>query len=368
MHLAIDVRPFLSGSTGVGFYMQRLLSALAELPDHPTFHLFCASFKERFDPKRLPLSLRPQLVDRKIPARLLNFIWHQLRFPPVDWLLGQQIDLAHSPTPLILPSRGRQVITVHDLFFLTHPELTHSEMRRDYPRLLAASLKTADGIICVSQATRETLLARFPACENKSVAIPSGVGNEYLNPSTAAVDIPLDLPNRFLLFCGTVEPRKNLPLLLKTLLKLRRSHIAIPLVIAGSRGWGLEEYSPLRRELGEQVTELGYTPAELLPMLYQKAEALILPSLDEGFGFPVLEALACGTPAICSDIPALREVGGDQAHYFDLLKPNQLTELLSACWQGELAFNQSTARLHAAHFAWSETARSSLAFYHKVIS
>ncbi len=368
MQLAFDIRPFLSGSTGVGFYMQRLLYALAKRPDAPTCHLFSASFKERFDPLRLPASLRQQLVDRRIPARLLNPLWHYLRFPPVDWLLGQSIDLSHSPSPLILPCRGRTIVTVHDLFFMSHPELSHNEMRRDYPRLLAANLRRADGIICVSQATRAALLDRFPQAEAKSIAISSGVSDEYLAAEPAHQANLLSLPPRFILFCGTIEPRKNLPLLLRSLLALRHSGLTIPLVIAGSRGWGLEEFLHLRQELGGQVLELGYTPAELLPVLYRKATALVLPSLDEGFGFPVLEALACGTAVLCSDIPALREVGGDQARYFHLQKPHQLTELLAALWRKELPFDPANARSHAARFSWAESASATLDFYRRVLS
>lgn len=367
MHLAYDVRPFLSQATGVGHYLQRLLAALAERPDAPCCHLFSSSRKERFDPGKLPQALRPNLVDRRIPVRGLNFFWHHFRFPPVDWLLRRKIDLAHSPTPLILPSRGRSLVTVHDLFFLSRPGLARGEMRRDYPRLLAASLRRADGVLCVSQATRDALLERFPACAAKSVAILSGVGDEFL-AQTAGAAPPAGLPPRFILFCGTVEPRKNLPLLLEQLLNLRRQGIVIPLVIAGGRGWGLDDYVPLRRELGEQVVELGYTPSELLPALYRAAAALVLPSLDEGFGFPVLEALASGVPVLCSDIPALREVGGDQAAYFDLRRPEGLRDGLAALWRGELRFSPAAARRHAARFSWSATAAATMAFYRRVLS
>lgn len=368
MQLAYDIRPFLSGATGVGFYVRHLLAAIVERPAAPTCHLFTASCKERFDPARLPAPLRRQLVDRRIPVRLLNLIWHNLRFPPVDWFLGQTIDIAHSPTPLILPSRGKTVVTVHDLFFLAHPELARNEMRRDYPRLLASSVRHADGVICVSQATRAALLDRYPECAAKSIAIPSGVAAEYLDFSSPAAALPPGLPQRFIFFCGTIEPRKNLPLLLRTLLALRRKGLAIPLVIAGARGWGLGEYLPLRRELAEQVIELGYTPAELLPALYRQAAALVLPSLDEGFGFPVLEALASGTPVLCSDIPAFRETGADQAVYFALQRPEQLLELLAALWRGELPFNPGRARSHAAGFSWDRTAAATLAFYDQVLA
>lgn len=367
MHLAYDVRPFLSQATGVGHYLQRLLAALAERPDAPCCHLFSSSRKERFDPGKLPPALKPLLVDRRIPVRGLNFFWHHLRFPPVDWLLRQKVDLAHSPTPLILPSRGRSLVTVHDLFFLSRPGLARGEMRRDYPRLLAASLRRADGVLCVSQATRDALLERFPGLAAKSAAVLSGVGDEFL-AETAGAPLPAGLPPRYVLFCGTVEPRKNLPLLLRALLDLRRGGVAIPLVIAGPRGWGLREWLPLRRELGGQVSELGYVPSGQLPALYRAAAALVMPSLDEGFGFPVLEALASGIPVLCSDIPALREIGGDQANYFDLRRPEGLRDLLAALWRNEIPFSPAAARRHAARFSWSATAAATMAFYRRVLS
>ena len=366
MRLAYDIRPFLSGATGVGRYIYQLVCAVARQPKAPECRLFTSSWKERFDPRRLPEDLRPRLVDRRIPVKLLNPLWHYLRFPPVDWMLGQRVDLAHSPTPLVLPSRGRKVVTVHDLFFLTRPELTRGEMRRDYPRLLSSSLRKADGIICVSRATRDALLEQFPWCENKSRAILSGVGDEYLHGNSSSIDLP-KLPDRYILFCGTIEPRKNLPLLLGSLITLRGQGITIPLVVAGGRGWGDEEYQELRRELGPQVIELGYTPAELLLGLYRSASALVLPSRDEGFGFPVLEALACGTAVICSDIPALREVGGDQARYFSLERPGHLGDLLAAHWHSELSFSPDAARRHAAGFSWDRTAAATLDFYREII-
>ncbi len=365
MRLAYDIRPYLSGATGVGHYIYRLICAVSRQPNAPECHLFTSSYKERFNPARLPAALRQNLSDRRIPVKLLNPLWHYLRFPPVDWMLGQTVDLAHSPTPLILPSRGKKVVTVHDLFFLTRPELTRGEMRRDYPRLLSASLKKADGIICVSRATRDSLLELFPWCEAKSRAILSGVSDEYLTgvPDT---DVPMRLPERFILFCGTIEPRKNLPLLLGTLITLKRQGVTIPLVIAGGRGWGFGEYLDLHRQLGGQVIELGYTPADLLPGLYRSASALVLPSRDEGFGFPVLEALACGTPVICSDIPALREVGGEEARYFSLDRPGHLAEMLAAHWNNELHFSPDEARHHAAGFSWDRTAAATLEFYRQV--
>lgn len=367
MRLAVDLRPALSGATGVGLYMERLLAAMAGRPDAPELSLFCASLKERFDPQRLPAALRSRLVDRRLPVRLLNLAWHRLRFPPVDWLLGRRVDLSHSPTPMLLPCRGRAVVTVHDLFFMARPELARGEMRRQYPRLLAASLRRADGVICVSRATRDALAERLPDVAGRAVAIHSGVGGEFLDPAPPEAPPPAGLPPRYLLFVGTIEPRKNLPLLLQALLDLRRSGLAIPLVVAGGRGWGLDEYLRLRNKLGGQVLELGYVPAALLPGLYRGAAALALPSLDEGFGFPVLEALASGVPVLCSDIPALREVGGDRASYFDPRRGSDLRERLAALWRGETRFDAAAARAHAARFTWEATAAATIAFYRRLL-
>lgn len=367
MRLAVDLRPALSGATGVGLYMERLLAAMAGRPDAPELHLFSASLKERFDPLRLPEALRGRLADRRLPVRLLNLAWHRLRFPPVDWLLGRRVDLSHSPTPMILPCRGRTVVTVHDLFFLARPELVRGEMRRHYPRLLAASLRRADGVICVSRATRDALVERFPGIAGRAVAIHSGVGSEFLESAHPSGPLPAGLPPRYLLFVGTIEPRKNLPLLLQALLDLRRAGLAIPLVVAGGRGWGLGEYLRLKNKLGGQVFELGYVPATHLPGLYRGAAALALPSLDEGFGFPVLEALACGVPVLCSAIPALQEVGGDRASYFDPRRCGDLRDRLAALWRGETRFDAVAARAHAARFTWQATAGETIAFYRRLL-
>ena len=144
------------------------------------------------------------------------------------------------------------------------------------------------------------------------------------------------LPEKYILFTGTIEPRKNLSTLLQALLKLKHAGIVIPLVIAGSRGWGLRaNSSALRNELGSQVHEIGYVDTSELPGLYRAAQLFVFPSLAEGFGLPLLEAMASGTPILCSDIPVFHEIGHDLPNYFQPTHVSELAEKISLLWQAE---------------------------------
>ena len=134
MTIGVDFRPALSRATGVGRYFQGLVSGLARLDHENDYVLFSSSWKERAHDESRPENFR--LVDRRVPVRVLNALWHRMESPSLDWLVHATLDVAHSPTPLILPSRrARSIVTICDLFFLDHPETTTREIRRDYVNL-----------------------------------------------------------------------------------------------------------------------------------------------------------------------------------------------------------------------------------------
>lgn len=366
MNIACDIRVFLSGETGVGTYFRHLLHHLAAIDGENTYLLFSASWKERFPADRLPPFHHAVLRDLRLPVRVLNHLWHHWRMPAVDRFFREPVTLAHSPTPLPLPSRGRRIVTVHDLFFLDHRADTRGETYHAFFRRFAAGLRRCHGVICVSQATADRFRERFPGYGGPLAVIPHGLHPRFLAGEPVAPPALPPLPERFLFFCGTIEPRKNVPLLLQALAELRRRGERLPLVIAGRPGWGMEEYDRIRPELGQDLIELGYVPAEHLPALYRRATALVFPSLDEGFGFPVLEALAAGTPVVCSSVPALREVGGPHAEYVPVNDRSALAERLLAVWRGETPFDPAAAREYARTFRWETAATRTLEFYRLV--
>jgi len=172
--IGIDFRPALSRATGVGRYFQGLVSGLQEIDRENSYVLLSSSFKERARREARPPNF--QLVDRRVPVSVLNALWHRLELPSFDFLAGREIDVAHSPTPLSLPSRrARSVVTVHDLFFLDHPEATSREIRRDYPGLVRAHVKKADAILANSRTTADEVAARLDVPRERIHVVHAGI-------------------------------------------------------------------------------------------------------------------------------------------------------------------------------------------------
>ena len=365
MNIACDIRVFLSGETGVGTYYKNLLNQLAASDRQNRYMLFSSSWKVRFPHGKIPGFVNRRLIDARIPVKVLNWLWYHCQYPPLEFFFKEKIDIAHSPTPMLLPCRGKRIITIHDLFFITNHQLVQPESRRHFRSQLHKNVSKADGIICISQATRSKLLQMFPLAAAKTKVIYHGVAPLFFaDPSQpCALHKKYLLPKKYILFTGTIEPRKNLPTLLQALIKLKQTGIVIPLVIAGSRGWGASEFLALKKELGSQVREIGYVDYADLPFLYRAAQFFVFPSLAEGFGLPLLESLASGTPVLCSDIPVFHEIGHELPTYFKATAVSDLAEKINVLWQQ----NKETARekriAHARNFTWQNTATQTLAFY-----
>jgi glycosyltransferase involved in cell wall biosynthesis len=374
MRIGADLRPFLKEETGVGVYFRNLLLELAALDRRNEYFLFSSSWKDRFAAEKIPPFAHVRFRDLRVPVRAVNYLWQRWRWPTLDAVFGVRLDLTHSPTPLPLPTRGRKVVTVYDLFFLDEPDKADREARRVFARRIAASLADADGVLTISEFTRRALLTRFALDEKKVRATPLGLGAVFREEPAAealtARRAALALPERFLLFVGAIEPRKNLPNLLSALGLLRRRGLEVPLIVVGRDG----EDSPAVRkrlaELGleEAVRFLGYRPEREIRDLYRLASVFVYPSFSEGFGLPVVEAMASGVPVVASAAGALPEVGGDAVRYVRPGDPEDIAagiaELLS---DGAAARRLCAAgRRRAALFSWEKTAAATLTFYEEV--
>ncbi len=161
MRIGFDLRPFLKEETGVGVYLRNLLFGLAALDAENEYCLFSASWKDRFAEGRLPPFVHKRFRDLRWPVRAVNFLWQDLGRPTLDRFFGTPLDLTHSATPLRLPTRGRTIVTVCDLFFLEDPEKADREARRKFLHKIAGSLRRADGIITISDFSRRGILERF---------------------------------------------------------------------------------------------------------------------------------------------------------------------------------------------------------------
>jgi glycosyltransferase involved in cell wall biosynthesis len=230
-------------------------------------------------------------------------------------------------------------------------------------------------VIAISQSTARDLAATLNIPVNKiDLALP-GYDSQHYKPLPAA-DIAAfravrQLPPRFWLFLGTLEPRKNLPTLLEAYAALSPAE-RLPLILAGGKGWDYDAiFSTINRyNLGEAVTLPGYLPMDELPLWYNAAEAFIYPSVFEGFGLPVLEALACGTPVIASDASSLPEVVGDAGLSVTPHSVSAWTAALQRAatddsWRAD-ARERGVER--AAHFRWQNTAQATIASYHRALN
>ncbi|MCX6557188.1 MAG: glycosyltransferase family 1 protein [Candidatus Aminicenantes bacterium] len=365
MNIACDIRVFLSRETGVGTYYKNLLNHLAASDGQNRYLLFSSSWKERFPQAKIPRFTDCRLVDARLPVKALNWLWSNWRFPPLEFFFKEKIAVAHSPTPMLLPCHGKKIITICDLFFLSDKKRVQPESRRYFRARLAENIARADGIICISQATRSSLLEIFATAAEKTRVIHLGVAPYFfVEPDRRrSCREKYRLPEKYILFTGTIEPRKNLPTLLKALIELKRRDVVIPLVIAGSRGWGTSEFIALAKELAGQVREIGYVEDADLPGLYREAQFFVFPSLAEGFGLPLIEALASGTPVLCSDIPVFHEIGLELPTYFQATSVPELGEKMESLWQQDKTTGREARIAHARTFSWRESAFRTLSFY-----
>ncbi len=374
MRIVVDYRPALRGRTGVGQTVFHLVRALAERQAlaggddravEPASALditiFSSSWKDRPASDDLVQLPGVRLVDRRVPVRALNLLWHRLQWPPVEMLAGRRFDVAYSPHPLLMPARGAaQVIHIHDLDFLAHPGRMAAEIRRDYPKLVREHARRAARVIVPSHYTArqvETELGLPPA--RISVCYPGAP--EWFSASEHRPD---RLP-RHVLFVGTLEERKNVGMLLDAYGDLARRLPGLPpLVLAGrapaeAAGW-LESID--RPPLKGRVRHLGYVSEEKRRELFESAAVFVLPSRDEGFGMPALEAMAAGVPVIVSNRGALPEVVGDAGIVIEAEDREALAGAMERVLGDEAFASASAAKgiQRAKRFRWANTAASAI--------
>jgi glycosyltransferase involved in cell wall biosynthesis len=368
MEFGLDVRPSLSRPTGVGTYVLGLVERLPSLAPEDRFHLFSASVKERYPERTWPPNVR--LVDRRLPVRGLNAAWNHFGWPPLDRLVDAPLDLVHSPTPLLIPCRkGRRVVTLHDLFFLKHPEMVEGETRRDFVTLVRDHVKRADGVICVSEYTAGEARRLLDVPEDKIAVTPHGVDPIFRErPDETQVDETLRrlrLPRGGILYVGSAEKRKNLVTLVMAYMTLARRRRLPPLVLAGPGS----DWAQGGSRVGPQIVATGYLERGDIRALMAASALLTLPSLEEGFGLPVLEAMAAGLPVVCSHGSALAEVAGEAASLVDPHDVNGLAHAMGRVLEDrELAADLKRRGLERSRgFDWGDTAARTLAFYRKVL-
>ncbi len=310
-----------------------------------------------------------RLPTERPPVRVL---WEQLVAPAVT--RARHLDLLHGPVNVV-PLAGPRplVVTVHDLAFLRYPQHYPVYKQRYLAALTRHSVRRSDRVIAVSAQTRDDVIELCGVGPDKVVVVPNGV-DATLQPvrdphALQAFRAAHSLPERFLLYLGTLQPRKNVEGLLRAYARAK-DELSVPLVIAGARGWRESGIFRLVRELAlvDQVRWTGYVSPEELPLWYSAATVFVYPSLYEGFGLPVLEAMACGTPVITSSTSSLPEVAGQAAVLVD---PRD-TEALARAMRELVGSPERRAALsragreRAQAFTWERTAEATICVYRSV--
>lgn len=369
MRIGIDARLVFYSKAGIGQYIIHLTRGLEALaPENDQFYLL----QSRKDDTKIVQNHNFTRTSLWTPSH------HRLEQSALRIELGRLgLDLLHSPDFIPPFNRNfKSVITVHDLAFLLYPQFMTKESARYYGQIDQA-VRSTDHIIAVSQATKDDLVKLLGVPQRKITVIYEGVNPIYhpidKTEAHAFVKETFGLEPGFLFFISTIEPRKNIPALLKAFRWLK-DHRRRPekLVLAGSKGWLFEEVDETihKLKLENDVVLLGRVHDSEVNYLYNAAKMLVYPSFYEGFGLPPLEAMRCGTPVIVSKIKVMPEVVGDAALMVDPLDEEALGVAMDRLLEDEsLRANLIEKGLkRAANFSWEQAARETLAVYRKTVN
>lgn len=370
MRIGIDISQIVY-QTGVSRYTVELVKHLLELDQDNQYFLFAGSLRQKPTLRSFAQHLqkpRPKTKITSLSPHLVDFFWNRLNiFSPDLWL--PQLDVFHASNWAIPPTRAKLITTIHDLTFLKYPQAHPDYSVAVHKRHLKRASKKAQLIITDSQATKKDLI--------KQGIKPDKIRVIYLAPAAVfkpvkdakilkSIKAKYQLKKNYLLSVGTLEPRKNLVRLIKAYSRLPfRLKSKFNLVIVGKFGWG-ETTKPV-----PGVKLLGFVPDEDLAVLYSAAKVMVYPSIYEGFGLPVLEAMACGCPVITSSISSLPELGGKAALYLNPLKTDEITQTiktfldLSPARRFQLV---RTSLAQAKQFSWKKTAQQTLKVYQEAFN
>jgi glycosyltransferase involved in cell wall biosynthesis len=356
VRIVIDYRPALRARTGVGEYIHQATRSLAQAGTGDSITLFSSSWKDRPAPDLAREIPNVRVIDRRIPVSALNLAWHRVEWPPIEALARERYDVAHSPHPLLMPTRSAaQVITVHDIYFLSHPERSAREIRRDYPSLARSHAQRADRIIVSSKFAAGQIQSAFDLPADKIAVCPAGA-------PTWTNGIEGGDPGGYLLFLGTLDSRKNISGLLDAYgAAVSRAPGAPRLILAGAA----TSESPQLLErltkapLAGRVEYLGFVDEQRRATLFRGARLLLLPSFEEGFGLTALEAMSAGVPVVASSRGSLPEVIGDAGLLVD---PDDASSIAGAIErvlsEAELwRILRTRGRERSRQFSWAQTAR-----------
>ena len=374
MRVGLDGYPLAEPRTGVGHYTLELARALALIAPSDRFELvspapFSSSALEEINQANLS-----NLRAVHLKTSWIRGHWWAVGLPL--YVTKARFDLFHGTNFEVPFWNRRSVVTIHDLSALLHRENHRDSLARRARLRLPIVAKLARKIITPTESVKREVCEHLRVKANKVIAIPSAARQSFRPvPSEQTVETRkrLAIEDDFLLFVGTLEPRKNLLTLLKAFDQIvRQTSLRPQLVIAGGEGWLMDEtFSFIKHSgIGDRLRLTGYLGDAELRALYSSCRIFVYPSLYEGFGLPPLEAMACGAPVIAGRVAALQEVLGSAARLFDPLNVEALAGSIVELMENDEERRRlaSNGPKHAAKFSWAETARRTLNVYRDVMS
>lgn len=372
MRIGIDAYPLTRNGAGISNYLYNLIVNLEKIDSENEYYLYsCPGIKLPFNNPRWHIRVKKGLINKS------STIWMQT-YAKRD-TFEDKIDIFWSPEqicPLNLAKNIKLLITIHDLTFVYFPQTMSVHNLILHRLFFKKSLGRANDIITVSNSTANDIRKEFSYIKKEKIkVIYNAAGEDIYSISIKEPQERLrkqfDLFKKYILFVGTIEPRKNIESLIKAYNGLEEGvKDEFMLVIVGKKGWKNSSVFRLCQELGlkdNQIRFLGYVSRRDLLYLYSAASLFVLPSLHEGFGIPLLEAMICKAPILCSDIPVFREIAEDSAHFVDATNVHDLSrgirdmlqdkELIAKLINRGLQRNQ--------FFSWSKSARQVLEVFHK---
>lgn len=382
MRIGIDYTSAVRQGGGIGRYTRNLVRTLAKLDVDNQYLLFVAGGWGDGDGMG-PWPHNFRVCPVPLSDRWLNILWHRLRIPVPIQLFTGRLDLFHSPDFVLPPTRrAPTILTVHDLSFLRVPQYFVPAFQRYLEAAVQRAVKRSDFVLADSESTRRDLveLTDLGAANRQAVVVYPGVEGRFTPVTDSEVLHTIrdryQLPERFVLSVGTLQPRKNFEGLVRSFARLMQHESSLintlDLVIVGGKGWMYERlFAEVEQlDLGSRVHFTGFVADDDLPALYSAADAFAFPSWYEGFGLPVLEAMACGTPVVVADNSSLPEVVGDGGLLVSAADESALTDALvrvildSGLRQKLVIRGLELAR----RFTWERAARQVLEVYHRVVA
>jgi len=314
MKIGVDARPLSYPLTGIGIYLRHVLDGIQRIDDENDFYLI----------SNAPIDYaiqnpRWRRMEGRLKRRLLSTLWMQAAVPPYATKTDLDVFWAtRHHLPVLLPSKIRTVVTVHDLVHRHHPGTMAIPNLLVERALMTVSVKRAAAVIAVSQATAADVQSHFGISPDRLHTIHHGA-SPLPKSSEQDRDAGNRLPERYFLFVGTLDPRKNFERIFRAFETLKPEGRGLHLVIVGAEGWKNHAFLKMVRShpLRHHIHLEGYVPRDRLLSYYQNSICLVFPSLYEGFGLPILEAMGCGTPVLTSNGSSMSEVAGDAALLVD---------------------------------------------------